>query len=91
MSDTVSSETIDRLADKLSAFAESLNDDERTALDLFFLQESDVEGFAMDDGSRTGAGSPKVTQEIRRESLRQSLRHGLAQYYPPTDPAPMGA
>lgn len=83
MPEAISSDTIESLADKLAEFAETLTDDERTALDLFFLQATDVEGFAMDDGTRTAAGSARVTQEIRRETLRQTLRHGLARYYPP--------
>ena len=83
MTDTVSSDTIDRLADKLAGFAESLTDDERLALDRYFLQEADVAGFAMDGGPAPAGANPRVTQEMRRDTLRQSLRHGLARYYPP--------
>lgn len=47
MPDSVSSDTIESLAGKLADFAEGLDEAERAALDLFFLQPAEVEGFAM--------------------------------------------
>ena len=46
MSETVHTETIESLAGKLATFAEGLPEDERRALDLFFLASGpEVEGF----------------------------------------------
>ena len=50
MPETVSSDTIQALADKLAEFAEGLSVDEQEALDRFFLQrvDEDVQGFGME-------------------------------------------
>lgn len=51
MPDTVSSDTIQALADKLADFAEGLTPDEQEALDRFFLQKvdgDDVQGFGIE-------------------------------------------
>jgi len=77
MPDTVSTDTLDSLAAKLADFADSLDDNERTALDLFFLQPTDVEGF-----SAEGTPGPE-TRDERESALRASLAHGLATYFPP--------
>jgi len=58
MSEPVSSDTIDSLAGKLAAFAETLDDAERNALDQFFLQQSDVEGFMVANPMGNPLGSP---------------------------------
>ncbi len=77
MPESVSSDTLDSLAAKLADFADSLDDNERTALDLFFLQPTDVEGFSADGTTRP------ETHEEREAALRASLVHGLATYFPP--------
>ena len=51
MPETVSSDTIQALADKLAEFAEGLSADEQEALDRFFLQRidgDDVQGFSLE-------------------------------------------
>src|SRR5262245_61104711 len=72
MSDAVSSDVIEALADNLSAFAEGLSIDERDVLDRFFLQQGDdgedVLAFGMELDAVRAAKQHRIDQLQELES-----------------------
>ncbi len=82
MSEPVSSDTINSLAGKLADFAETLDDAERSALDQFFLQHTDVEGFVHPGAEGVVAQIGKTwTKPIRQQYLVITLENVLTSSY----------
>lgn len=79
MPDSVSSDTIESLASKLADFAEGLDDAEREALDLFFLQPAEVEGFAMGPGGQSILDPGLSASSLAAKALK--AKGGRQDYY----------
>jgi hypothetical protein len=81
MSDAISTDVIDSLADKLASFADTLSAEERSALDRFFLQPvdgDDVSGYGMElDAVRAAQQAERDRQQAQHDDPA-SRRHRYA-------------
>ena len=80
MPETVSSDTIQALAEKLAEFAEGLSPDEQEALDRFFLQrlDDDVQGFSLEVDAVLAAKQHERDENQAKHSDTLSRRNRYA-------------